>query len=39
MPTQYSDPGGKIIIEGDIYDAVAEIGFIEKDEKNCSDKS
>ncbi len=26
-------PGGKIIIEGDIYDAVAENGFIDKDEQ------
>ena len=26
-------PGGKIIIEGEVYDAVAENGFIEKDEK------
>lgn len=26
-------PGGKVKIEGDIYDAVAETGFIEKDEQ------
>lgn len=26
-------PGGKILIEGEIYDAVAETGFIEKDAK------
>jgi membrane-bound serine protease (ClpP class) len=26
-------PGGKVIIDGDVYDAVAENGFIEKDEK------
>jgi membrane-bound serine protease (ClpP class) len=26
-------PGGKIIIEGEVYDAVAETGFIEKDEQ------
>jgi len=26
-------PGGKVLIEGDVYDAVAENGFIDKDEK------
>ncbi len=26
-------PGGKVLIEGEVYDAVAENGFIEKDEK------
>lgn len=26
-------PGGKIIIDGEVYDAVAETGFIEKDEQ------
>ncbi len=26
-------PGGKVLIEGEVYDAVAESGFIEKDEK------
>ena len=26
-------PGGKIIIEDEVYDAVAETGFIDKDEK------
>ncbi len=26
-------PGGKVLIDGDVYDAVAENGFIDKDEK------
>jgi len=25
-------PGGKVIIEGEVYDAIAENGFIDKDE-------